>query len=153
MSKGTIIIGVGNILRQDDGIGPRIVEHLDSIDLNGKATLVDGGVDALALIDYIKDYRNAIIIDAVNMGLDPGEIRVFTPDEAVLNTRWDSLSTHGFGLAEVLNLVRELGVETNLKIVGVQPKETAFGEYLSKEVSKQIDGIIRVVMEIINNYG
>ena len=152
MSIKTLIIGVGNILRQDDGIGPRIIEHLDNDDLDGKATLMNGGVDGLALIDYIKDYRNAVIIDAVDMGLTAGEIMVFRPDEADLNVRWDSLSTHGFGLAEVLHLSRELGVETNIKIVGIQPKETGFGEHLSKKVSDRIDDIAWIVKDIINNY-
>ena len=153
MSNETLIIGVGNILRQDDGIGPRIIEHLDNDGFEDKATLMNGGVDGLALIDYIKDYRNAVIIDAVDMGLPAGEIMVFRPDEADLNVRWDSLSSHGYGLAEALHLCRELGVATNIKIVGVQPKAISFGEYLSKEVSDRIDDIIHVVKDIINNDG
>lgn len=143
-------MGVGNTLRHDDGIGPAIIRYLRDCDIANKICFLDGGTDSMALIDYIKEYKNVIIVDAVNMGLVPGEIRVFSPDEALVNANSDSLSTHGFGLAEVLGLIKRLELRNNLKIVGIQPKEVSIGDGLSKEVTEKMEEIILTIRNIID---
>ena len=149
MGKKTIIIGVGNTLCHDDGIGQIVVQSLINSDIRNKAFILDGGTDGLALIDYIKDHEKIIIVDAVNMDLDPGEIKVFTPNDVILNVRSDSLSTHGLGLAELLCLIKELDINRDIKIVGIQPNDVSVGEGLSHEVQSKTDEIIRIILDII----
>jgi len=147
-SDKTLILGVGNTLRQDDGIGPIVINQLKEENLNN-VDLIDGGTDGLTLFEYIKKYQNAIIIDAVEMGHEPGEIKLFTPAEVKLNVVSDTLSTHGFGLKEIIELMQSLEVKTNLKIIGIQPKSIDYGEGLTSEISTKVEKVKNLVKENI----
>ncbi len=149
MNKDILIAGAGNTLRHDDGIGPAIIQLLKTGDAAKKADLVDAGTDALALIDSIKQYKKVLIIDAVNMGLPPGTVKTFSPDEAIINAKSDSLSTHGFGLPDLLSLLKQLDINPEIKIIGIQPKDISFGEGLSDEVSAKMDEIVKAVIEYV----
>ena len=139
-----LIIGVGNPYRCDDGIGPAIIETL-RIKPDASFVVVDGGTDGLALLDLIGEYDRAIIIDAVQMLESPGTVKLFTLAEAKIKVTSDGLSTHGFGLAQMLQLVERLGIKTTIKIIGIQPKHLGFGEHLSAEVQQQIPEILHLI--------
>ena len=153
--KETLILGVGNPLRQDDGIGPEVIrlllENKDSYKLSADVDLLDGGTDGLGLIEYLKDYKKVVIVDAVEMKLTPGSIKIFTPEEAVLNINSDALSTHGFGIAELIKLAGELDINPELTIVGVQPEDTSYGEGLSKAVKSMLDKLIKEILKLQPN--
>ena len=151
-----LVIGVGNSWRHDDGIGPHVIKILNQqfaaviprLDrgIQQSIDLLDGGIDGLALLDKISPYDYAIMIDAVNMGEVPGTIKAFTTKDAKLIVH-DALSTHGFGVAELVILMKELGIETKIKIIGVQPVNIEFGEGLSPEVVAKTDQIITIIKE------
>jgi len=151
--KGTLILGAGNSLRRDDGLGPELIrllsEKRDSYELSADVDLIDGGTDGLGLIEYLKDYKKVIIIDAVEMGLSPGTIKIFTPDEAILKIDRDSLSTHGFGIAELIKLAKKLDINPELVIAGVQPEDISYGEKLSDSVASVLNKLMAVVLKII----
>lgn len=143
----TLILGVGNPFRRDDGIGPAVLQHLQAENTLEGIDLLDGGTDGFSLLEYIKGYEHVLVIDAVDMGMPPGEIRMFSPDEAKLTIQTDALSTHGFGLAEVLGLMETLGIETNLQIIGIQVKDIRLGEGMSPEVLSKVEDICELVKE------
>jgi hydrogenase maturation protease len=145
-----IIIGVGNPMRSDDGIGPKIIELLRQ-HKNLNCDLLDAGTDGLALLDVLQNYQRAIIIDAVNMGAAVGTLRMFSPCEAIIEIRSDTLSTHGFGLAEVIKLMEQLGIKTELTIVGIQPGNIDYGDKLSNEVAAKISDILESCLGAIQN--
>jgi len=139
-----LIVGVGNPYRQDDGIGPEIIRLLrKEEDLD--CELLDGGTDALALLDIIPNYKKVILIDAVEMGTEPGTVKAFKPNEAKLKIQSDALSTHGFGVIALIELLNQLQVSSNLIIIGVQAKSIDFGEGLSPEVIKEIPNILETL--------
>ena len=70
----------------------------------------------------LSDYKYAIIVDAVCMSESPGTIKIFTPNEIKDKFKTDALSTHGFGLAEMFKLIKQLKIKTQIKIVGIEPK-------------------------------
>lgn len=150
IKKEIIVIGVGNPLRRDDGVGPEVIrllsENRERYNLSPDTDLVDGGTDGLGLIEYLKNYKKVIIIDAVEMKLTPGTIKVFTPVEAVMNINSDALSTHGFGIAELIKLAKELDISPELIIVGVQPEDVGYGEKLTAPVSSVRDNLIKLVL-------
>ena len=145
----TLILGVGNPLRGDDGLGPEAIRLLQGDPLTEKADLLDGGTDGLNLIEDIQAYERAIIIDAVDMRAPVGAVRIFSPDEAKINIVSEALSTHGFGLGEVIALLKQLGCKTELTIIGVQPRATNFGEPMSAEVHNSIDQVLNLVRELL----
>ena len=150
--KDTLILGVGNPLRRDDGIGPAVIqllaENRDGYQIPSDIELVDGGTDGLGLIEYLKDYKKVVIIDAVETGLAPGTISVFTPEEAVISINIDSLSTHGFGIAELIKLAKELDINPELVIVGVQPEDVSYGEGLSEFVEPILQNVIKTAVDL-----
>jgi len=142
-----LIVGIGNPYRRDDGIGIEIIKILQK-ENNPGLVFFDVGTDGLSLFDQLALYKRVIIIDAVFMGERPGVARLFTPAEARLKIKSDALSTHGFGLAEVLKLSEEFAVKTEIKIIGIQPEDISFGEGLSKVVECQIPKILDLVKRV-----
>ncbi len=149
MAETLLVLGIGNPYRRDDGVGPAVIRRLQADNNLEGVDLLDGGTDGFSLLEYLKAYETALIIDAVDMGMTPGEIRVFSPEEAMLTIASDALSTHGFGLAEVIGLMKALGIQTHLRIIGVQAKDMTFGEEMSAEVSSKIEKILEMVKELV----
>jgi len=146
MLTKTLIAGAGNPLRHDDGIGPEIIRRLrEHNDFN--CNLLDIGTDGLALLDEMQKYTHVILIDAVNMSNAPGTVKVFTPEEAKIHISSDTMSTHGFGLAEVIKLMTELNIQVKLTIIGIQPENIAFGDGLSFKITAKIPELIGLILE------
>jgi hydrogenase maturation protease len=76
-----------------------------------------------------------------------GTVRVFNPAEAKIQIFSDALTTHGFGLAEMLVMLEKLAIKTKIKIIGIQPQSIEFGDKLSEKVSQSM---LKVVALIIN---
>jgi len=144
MKNKFMILGVGNSLRHDDGIGVAAIKLLQQENLSN-VDLIDGGVDGLGLIDVIKKYPRALIIDAVDMKLVPGAVKLFSAHDAKIKIKNDALSTHGFGLAQTLGLLEKLGCKTEIKIIGIQPQDVSFGEGLTEVVAASIQEVIKLV--------
>ncbi len=144
MENNTLILGVGNIYRKDDGIGPIVIEQLKKESISN-VDLLNGCTDGLVMFEYLKGYKKAIIIDAARMNSSPGEIKIFSRHDTKRNIKFDTLSTHGFGLSEALSLVEEFDFDINITIIGIEPVDISFGEGLSKEVEEKIDFIKQAV--------
>jgi hydrogenase maturation protease len=151
MKNKSLVIGVGNPFRRDDGIGPEIIRIL-KLENKSNFDLIDGGTDGLALLDQLAGYEKAVIIDAAEMLEAPGVIKLFTPAEAKIKIKSDVLSTHGFGMAEMLKIAEELNVETKIRIIGVQPKDINFGEGLSEEIKNKIPQILDLIKQTHKGY-
>jgi hydrogenase maturation protease len=149
--NATLILGVGNPFRRDDGFGPAVIARLQTDESVRGVDLVDGGTDGFALMDYMQSYEKVLIVDAVNMGSAPGEIKLFSPQEARLSITADALSTHGFGLAEVIALMDKLDVHINMQILGIQAKDVTFGEGLSPEIERKIDDVLTLIKKQIEH--
>jgi hydrogenase maturation protease len=143
-----LILGVGNPFRRDDGIGPAVINALQADPPLPDTDVLEGGTDGFALLDHVQHYDRVLVIDAVNMGLPPGTVRVFAPADANMTIHADALSTHGFGLAEMITLMERLQIRTDLHIIGIQPKEVSFGQGLSPEVAAKLDTILKLVHDV-----
>ncbi|HHT9154350.1 MAG TPA: hydrogenase maturation protease, partial [Candidatus Tripitaka sp. YC43] len=69
------IIGIGNPLLGDDGVGVEVIKEMERLTLPSHVRLYDGGVGGLSLVGLIDGHREAIFVDALEMGLEPGSIR------------------------------------------------------------------------------
>ena len=147
MQENILIVGVGNPFRRDDGVGLAVIQKLSQEKLSDY-DLKDGRTDALALIDVLSNYKYAIIVDAVCMSEPPGTIKIFTPNEIKDKVKTDALSTHGFGLAEMFKLIKQLKIKTQIKIVGVEPKNISYGEGLTQELTQRLEKIIQRIKNI-----
>ncbi len=152
--KHVLILGLGNPLLGDEGIGMRVVEDLKGLELPDGVTVVEGGTAGLGLIGLMEGYQRVIIVDAADMGHPPGRVVRFTPLEAQFKTAEAPLSLHQIGLGEVLALAEALEVApAELVIIGIQPSRIEGGVGLSPEVEGAIPQIIRIILDELDATG
>ena len=150
--KKICVIGLGNPLRKDDGIGIVLLKKL----IQNKKTLpkqlefIDGGTGGMNLLHILPQYDTVIIIDAVQLNAAPGSYSFFSADEIKVDKKKDLFSTHADQLPQVIQLSRQLKeLPKQLYIFGVQPKDTTYGTDLSQVIQKNIDTLfIRLKNEI-----
>jgi len=131
----TLILGLGNPLRGDDGLGPAVVEWLRRQGLPPGTVVIDGGTGGLDLVLTMMGYRRVLIVDAAELGCAPGTWTCFRPDLARVETMEAAFSMHQAGLAEALALGAALRVlPEEVVIFGVQPAQTGWAPGLSAEV-------------------
>ena len=147
--KKTIIIGVGSILRSDDGIGPRVIETLENQGLPESVSLRSGEISGLDLLKYFPDFERVIIVDAADMKKEPGTIKVFNSAEIKKSDFTGTPSTHGMTLLETLTLAEKLGLDPEILIVGIQPHNTTLRLGLSNIIEKKIPSIVSKIKEAV----
>ena len=146
------VIGIGNPLRKDDGIGIVLLEKLieKKDELSSNTELIDGGTGGMNLLHLLARFDIAIILDAVNFDGHPGELRLFTSGEVRSKKISLNISTHESDFLKVIQLSKELEEQPDeLFIFGIQPKDTSFGKGLSPELQRNIELLlIRLQTEI-----
>ena len=146
----TLVLGLGNPLRGDDGVGPVVIGWLRERGLPSGVTVVDEGIASPELVLTLESYRRAIIVDAADMGCAPGEWVRFTPDRVQLKGNNSALSLHTAGLADVLALGAALGqLPDEVIIFGVQPAQLEWSPGLSAGVQAAVPVVGRAVLQEI----
>jgi hydrogenase maturation protease len=144
-----VVIGVGNLLMKDEGIGIHAVKALQEIGLPADVELIDGGTSP-DLIAYTRAGDKIIIIDAAKAGGEPGAIYHYRPEDLAVG-KGILTSAHEMGVVENLKLVELSGNEPRETIIiGIEPKEIDWGTELSPELQKRLPDIVKVVLREIN---
>jgi len=118
-----VVLGVGNILMQDDGIGVRAVRALvEAYDLPPSVRVIEGGVAGLRCIPEFEGAAHLLIIDAVSGKGPPGSIYRLTPEDLAVH-QGPFFSAHEVGIVEMISIARMLGKLPSVWILGIQPQE------------------------------
>jgi hydrogenase maturation protease len=131
------VIGLGNPLRRDDGIG---IVLLELVRKNRRSfpkhiEFVDGGTGGMNLLHLLVQFDTALIIDAVLFNGRPGEIRLFDKEEILSRAVPVKMSTHKADFFHILHLSKELKeLPSQLFFFGIQPKDTSHGTDLSPDL-------------------
>jgi len=145
-----LVIGLGNPLRGDDGIGPRVVAELHRRGLPEGIEAMDGGTGGLDLLRVMEGWDRVVVVDAADMGETPGRFVRFTPDEARLVETPDRLSLHHAGLAEVIRLAQALDHPLPpIVVFGVQPERIDWQEGLSPAVEATLPVLVEAILKEI----
>lgn len=149
--KKIAIIGIGNTLRKDDGIGIVILKILKNNDiLSENIELIDGGTSSINLIHILHKYDIIIFIDAMNLDRKVGESRLIDFENFTLKFNKKFHSFHSFDTIEIINLSKKINKSsTKFYFFGIQPKDISFGTNLTKELSEKIDSIIENLVKNI----
>ena len=145
-------MGVGNTLHKDEGVGIHIIRVLEKEKKRHEelkdVELIDGGTGGLLLLKLIEAFDTVFIVDAALAGGKPGDIYILSPEQ--ISQSPDSqhmFSAHDIDLAYTLRVGRELGMQTEVIIIGIEPKEYAsHGLNLSHELSNKIPEIIKTIV-------
>jgi len=141
-----LVLGAGNILLSDEGIGVRVVEALqDRYRLAQGVEVLDGGTCGMDLLDVIAERDHLIIVDAVNTGSPPGTLVRLADQEipAVFRTK---SSPHQLGLSEVLALLTLLETAPRrVTVIGVQPQSLDLGLTLTPLIAERLGAMVEMV--------
>ena len=139
----TIIVGIGNTLKGDDGAGPLICEQLRKAGI--AADVIDAGTVPENYIQPIvkKAPQNLLVIDAIDFGVSPGEISIFRPEQLSSLV----ISTHILSPRHFVDMIRQ-DADVDAYFIGIQPAQTRLGESVSAEVADAIQCLVGTLAEI-----
>jgi hydrogenase maturation protease len=149
MKKAVIVIGLGNTLMSDEGVGVRVVHRLS--DFAGRFPSVDfaeAGTGGMSILHLIEGKNKAIFIDCARMGEEPGVIKKFTPQEIKSAKVLAHQSLHEADLIKVIDLAGQLGqCPAQIVIFGIEPEVVEPGTGLSKTLAGKLEHYVSVVCQ------
>jgi hydrogenase maturation protease len=149
--RGTAVIGIGNVVLSDDGLGVHAVRRLRELhDFGDAVELIEGGTAGLLLLPHLADARRAIIVDAIDAGAPAGTL-VRIEGEGHGDAFPVGSTAHEVGLRDLLGAARLNGAwPERLVVHGAQPASTAIGIELTAPLAAVLDRLVdRVVDELI----
>ena len=149
MENSTLILGIGNLLLNDEGAGIHVVHRLENENYKS-ADLLDGGTGGFHLLGFIQAYKKIIIVDASLDQYPAGNVRVLHPKYAKEFPR--QLSAHEIGLKDLIDAAFLLGNVPDICLVAISIKDfQEIGMELSPEVEKAIPVAIEKVKEMVTS--
>lgn len=142
-----VVLGVGNILLSDEGVGVRVVERLPlAWALPPEVTLLDGGTCGMEMLEDLEDLDGLILVDAVRAGQPPATPLRLADDQVPVFFRM-KLSPHQVGLSDVLATLELLGrAPKHTVIIGMQPLSLETGMALTPEVEARVPELMEMVV-------
>lgn len=138
------IIGIGNTLRADDGVGVRVAEELSSRDLGAGVDVVSGELAGMLLAPYFINSDHVIVVDAVDAQDTPGSVFMFRAEDGLPKLR--SNTSHGMGVGELVRVARLSGSKAEIMIYAIQVADVRpMAEGLSPEVAGAIPDVIAMI--------
>lgn len=145
-----MVMGVGNILLSDEGLGVRFLDVLAKNTLPDNVELLEGGTAGLELVHLIQDVDFLIIVDALNANAEPGALFRFQPGDLQVIPEQYEVSFHQVGIVEVLTMANVLGHAPQTLIFGIQPKSLEWGLEISPEIEALFPRLTELVLEEID---
>jgi len=147
-----LVLGIGNLLLSDEGVGVKAVEELENrYDCSDAVEIVDGGTSGSELLPFFDDRSHILIIDAVKTGNQPGTIVRIENPPAFFQKK---ISPHQIGLADVLGLAAITdNLPGKITLFGIEPKELSTGLDLSTEVARNLSRLVDMVVEELKSIG
>lgn len=139
------VIGIGNPLRKDDGIGIVLLEKLVEIkdDLPDDIEYIDGGTGGMNLLHLFARFDIVVFIDAVNFGGEVGESKLFKSEDVNSKKIPINISTHESDILKVIQLSKKLKeCPSKLFIFGIQPEDTSFGQTISTNLETVVESLM-----------
>lgn len=153
-AAATLVLGLGNPLMGDDGLGLAALERLGAgWEIPPEVRLRDGGTSGLALLPDIEDAGRLVLLDAIEAGQAPGALVVLERDELPRYFA-HKLSPHEVALREVLALAELRGrLPAELVAIGLQPGPLTLGPGLSPGLGAGLDSLLAAVVARLERWG
>jgi hydrogenase maturation protease len=151
MKNPVVVLGLGNPLMADEGIGIHLIERLTKLASQYPGVdFVDVGTASMSVLHLIEGRRKAVFIDCAFMGEEPGAIRRFTPEDVRSTKLLARHSLHETDLLHILDLAKQLGqAPEEVVIFGIQPERITLSRALSAALSGRIDTyLLQILREL-----
>ncbi|HWQ77080.1 MAG TPA: HyaD/HybD family hydrogenase maturation endopeptidase [Syntrophomonas sp.] len=147
--KRIMVMGIGNLLMQDDGVGVHVIRRLEEMDLPPEVELVDGGTHTYDLLDYFSQADFCIVVDAMHGGGNPGTVYRIPLEEMDLSPNPDIQSLHEMSFAEAMYMLELEGYQPQVLVYGVEPHTVDLGLDPTPVVADKISLILEMIQKDI----
>lgn len=153
-----LILGIGNTLLRDDGVGVHVMEALSERDSDGsegrRLCFRDGGTLGLSLLPDIETTDAVIVIDAADIACEPGTVRSFEGTAMDAQLGGKKRTAHEVALADLMSAARLLGRQpTRRALVAIQPGSTEWGLDPTEPVAAAIPRACAAVLSLLDRWG
>lgn len=152
--NNVLVLGLGNTLQTDEGIGVHIIHYLEKCHPFSNAIYVDGGTHSFRLSELIEDYRHLVVIDTAELNSQPGKVAVYR------NAEMDDFVAHG-----VKSSAHEIGLKDLLSVallhdrlpdkralIGIQPAQFGWGCEPTEQVAAAIPRVVEQLKKILEDW-
>lgn len=149
-----VVLGVGNILLTDEGLGVHVVKELkENYNFTPEITLIDGGTMGMELLTYMRGMKRILLIDAINGGEAPGTVYEF-PHRELEQYFTEHISVHEVGMQDILRIraIQENPLEDAI-VIGVEPESLEIGFEPSAPVQAVLPEVKERVLRVLRNWG
>ena len=147
------VVGIGNIIMQDEGFGVRCAEYLQKItDYPDFVQIIDGGTLGMDLMPYIAGTKKLLLIDAMNIDAPVGSFHSFTGDE--LNAYFkDKISVHDLGVNDMLAVLKltDNPIEEAV-VIGVKPEVVSMGLDMTEKIAEKVPEVAQKAKELVDKW-
>ena len=153
----TLILGLGNILLSDDGVGIHAIRALEALEQDGGIghliALRDGGTIGLALLSEIEDFGALIAIDAMELGAEPGTVRAFQGAAMDAQLCGKKRTAHEVALADLIMAAQLAGfAPAERALIAIQPETTTWGLEPTEAVAAAIAQACAAVRDLLTEW-
>ena len=152
--RTTLILGIGNNLLTDEGIGVHVVRYLEAhhADTPG-VTFLDGGTLSFTLAEPIAEHDNLIVVDAARFGEPGGTVRCLEGQDLDRYLTGNRASVHEVGLADLLDIARLSDTYPRHRaLIGIEPVSLDWGETPSTAVAATIPIVADMALTLVRNW-
>ncbi|MEQ1883782.1 MAG: hydrogenase maturation protease [Bryobacteraceae bacterium] len=152
-SAPVLVLGLGNLLLTDDGVGLRLLETVEEEygAAHGAVEFLDGGTQGLALLPYLADRTSILVLDAIGLRAKPGTVHVLRGPQISEFRAHRASTAHEGNCLELLETARMVGYDfDDIAVVGVEPSVLRTGIGLSKEVEAAVPEAVAQARTILN---
>ena len=152
--KKIVLLGIGNVLQKDDGIGVYAAQYLlHNYTFSPETEIINGGVEGIKLLDIFIEHDEIIILDTIMLDDTPGSIYNI-PAEKLGGYGLNSGSAHEIGVLQCLDMLDLQGrARPKADIIAIIPHEITFAFDLSKTIQNQFEHYIRVILSELRKRG
>lgn len=149
-----LVLGVGNILMSDDGVGVRLMERLRELEPRlPDVDYVDAGTLSFVLLPQIQACDALLILDATRLGEAPGSTRLLQDAAMDEFLRTARCSVHEVGIRDLLDMARLTGsLPSPRAFLGIEPRETGWGESLSDAVEAALPAATTAARDLVEDW-
>lgn len=153
----TMLLGIGNTLLSDDGVGIHVIQELSARqrhgDLGAEIALRDGGTIGLALLAEFQDLDSLVVVDATEFGSPPGAVRLFEGAAMDAQLRGRKRTAHEVALSDLIAAAELTGCAPKRRaLVGIQPETTQWGLAPTAAVAAAIPQACKTIISLLEEW-
>lgn len=147
------VVGIGNNLLQDDGVGIHALQHYERHHADASVSCLDAGTVGLALMDRLSNLYGLVAVDAMRLGKAPGTVTVLQGEAMDTHLRTHHGSVHELGLADILDALRLCGdLPPCRAIVGIEPEQMDWGTEPTRKVAAAIPLATARIRDLVDDW-